>query len=338
MTTVEVACFSLPRGGKSRRKRGQPVLSGLVSTDAFTNHPTLTVAKRMLILFLAVVLADEHGSLASLHERLKEAGDAHPQHWAAGRNLTALQSRTSKWLGKYAVRLPKWEVIVECLQLQVPREHLPRILAVAAGLHCRARQLPGPPEGYTGDIDVPEGALHTRATPEIISAHLQTLLTPPAAEAPAVTMLPQPQDLPELSGSITGELDVAALIRERDQLKETLSLVLRGFNEVEATAEKAQARVEELQRSFDLQKPQFVQNMELTREMKLLQRKYSRLETICVAQIRLGRPNATRKTILKYLDDQVANVGTPRRGAFWEFTRTPDTGEPGAPHDASSVS
>jgi hypothetical protein len=338
MTTAEVACFSLPRAGKPRRKRGQTVLSGLDSTDAFTNHPTLTVAKRMLILFLVVVLADEHGSLASLHERLKGAGDAHPQHWAAGRTITALQNRTAKWLGKYAVRPPKWEWIVECLQLQVPREHLPQILAVAAGLHCRARQLPGPPEGYTGDIDVPEWAVHTRTTPEIISAHLQALLTPSVAEVPAVTMLPDPVDLPVLSGSFTGELDVPELTRERDQLKEALSVVLRGFNELKVSEKKAQARVEELQRSFDLQKPQFVQNMELVREMRNLQRKYSRLEAICVAQFHLVRPNATRKTILKYLDDQVANVGVPRTGAQWEFTRDPDSDEPGRADAAGSVS
>jgi len=338
MTTVEVACFSLPRGGKPRRKRGQTVLSGLASTDAFTNHPTLTVAKRMLILFLVVVLVDEHGSLASLHERLKEAGDAHPQHWAASRDITALQSRTSKWLGKYAVRLPKWELIVECLRLQVPREHLPQILAVAAGLHCRARQLPDPPEGYTGEVQVPEWALHTRATPEIISAHLQALLAPPAVEAPAVTSLPQRPELPELSGGFTGELDVPALIRERDQLKQMLAIMARGVNELTATAEKAQARVDELQRSFDLQKPQFVQNMELVRATRILQRKYSRLEAICVAQVQLARPNATRKTILKYLDDQVANVGTPRTGAYWEFTRDPDVDGNEVPSDASSVS
>jgi hypothetical protein len=338
MTTAEVACFSLPREGKPRRKRGQTVLSGLSSTDAFTNHPTLTVAKRMLILFLVVVLADEHGSLASLHERLKEAGDAHPQHWAANRDTTALQSRTSKWLGKYAVRLPKWEVIVECLQLQVPREHLPQILAVAAGLHCRARQLPHPPEGYTGEVSVPEWAHHTRATPEIISAHLQTVLAPSVVEAPAVTTLPVPAKLPELVGSFTGELDVAGLVRERDELKQMLTIMARGVHKLTAAAEKAQARAEELQRSFDMQKPQFVQNMELVKEKRILQRKYNRLEAICVKQIRLARPAADRKTILQYLDDQVANVGTPPTGAHWEFTSNPVADDPERPNDASSVS
>jgi hypothetical protein len=293
----------------------------------------------MLILFLVVVLVDEHGSLASLHERLKEAGDAHPQHWAAGKTITALQSRTAKWLGKYAVRLPKWEMIVECLQLQVPREHLPQILAVAAALHCHARQLPEPPEGYTGEVDMPEWARHTRATPEIISAHLQALLAPPPVVAgPAVTVLPEVPELPELSGGFTGELDLPALIRERDQLKQMLTVMARAVTELTATAEKAQARVEDLQRSFDLQKPQFVQNMELVREMRILQRKYSRLEAICVAQIQLGRPRAARKTVLKYLDEQVANVGTPRTGAQWEFPGGPGTDESGSPDAASSVS
>jgi hypothetical protein len=310
MTTGTVACFSLPRTGKPRRKRGQTVLSRLVSTDAFTNHPTLTVPKRMLILFLVVVLADDHGSLASLHERLQETGETDEGHWAHGRDVKSLQNSTSKCLGKNAVRAPKWELIAECLRLQIPPEHLPPILAVAAGLYCHARELTGPPDGYSGPVHLPEWARHTRVTPETISDHLRQLLTP---------LAPQAADLGE-EPAVHGELDVGALIDECERLRTLLSAVLRGTRALEKEAEEQRARAEYFKMSAEVQTEQFVENHRIQRELREVRRRFHRLEALYAAQLAKAYHGISRATIQDIIDQQIdAAAGVRTQRPVWEF-------------------
>jgi len=327
MTTGTVACFSLPLGGKPRRKRGQTVLSRLVSTDAFTNHPTLTVPKRMLILFLVVVLADEHGSLAALHERLEAAGKADENHWAHGRDVASLQNSTSKCLGKNAVRPPKWELITECLRLQVPPENLPPVLAVAAGLYRHARHLTGPPDGYTGPVSLPEWARHTRATPQTISDDLRQLLSPPAAESVA-----EPP-------AISSELDVVALVEERDRLKAVLPAVLRGTRALEREAETERDRADYLQMSLEMQQEQFVEHHQLQREHRDLRRRYHRLEVLYATQLMKAYHGISRKTIQSIIDEQLgAAPGLRTQRPVWEFASDPGGQVSELPDDTTSVS
>lgn len=342
MTTGTVACFSLPRTGKPRRKRGQTVLSRLVSTDAFTNHPTLTVPKRMLILFLVVVLADDHGSLVSLHERLQETGEADEHHWAHGRDVKSLQNSTSKCLGKNAVRAPKWELIAECLRLQIPPEHLPPILAVAAGLYRHARELTGPPDGYSGPVHLPEWACHTRATPETISDHLRQMLTPPAAE-PA-----EPVDVLDFDDcgdfgeepAVRGELDVSALVDECDRLRTLLSAVLRGTRALEKEAEEQRARAEYFKMSAEVQTEQFVENHRIQRELREVRRRFHRLETLYAAQLAATAYHGiSRTTIQGIIDQQIDAAGGVRtQRPVWEFATLPAGQVAELPGGTSSVS
>lgn len=328
MTTGTVACFSRPLAGKPRRKRGQPVLTGLTSTDAFTQHPTLPVPKRMLILFLAVVLADEHGCLASLHERLVAAGREDKQHWAHGRDVKSLQNSTTKWVGKNAYRPPPWELIVVFLQLQLPPEHLPLILGVAAGLHRSAYNRPGPPD-YSGPVYLPEWASSTRTTPEVISDDLQKRLAPPVQEPAGKPAVPE----------VPADLDVTGLVTDLRRYQRLLPVVLRGTRELDREVERQRERAEYAEIALHLQQQQFVEFHQLQRDHRELQRQHEKLRNLYTKHLMRELPGSSQASVQQVIDDQLrltTRVPVPR--PVWEFTNDAEGQDGELAEDTSTAS
>ncbi|MEV6448565.1 hypothetical protein [Amycolatopsis sp. NPDC051716] len=324
MTTGEVAYFPLPKAGKKLRKRGRTVMSCLGSTSAFT-HDTLAIPERMLILFLLVVLVDEHGSLATFHERLAAAADKEPGHWARGRSKERLPNSTNKWLGKYALRPPPWERLEEFLRLRVRHDHLPLIRAIAAGLHC---QVTGQarPEGYEGPLYVPGWARGDSATPEAIRENLQTLLAPPEGTSPAGPSSAAVAD--------SAELDMLSLIKERDDLKTLLGVVVRDFRAMQEYAERQRTEAEQARRALETQQEQFVEHHQLIVENKQVRRQMNELrELYARLQIRLNS-GLSRTTVEQMITDQLHAAMPSHPRPQWEWiTKTPH--EPPPPDPAA---
>ncbi|WP_328617196.1 hypothetical protein OHS18_13210 [Amycolatopsis sp. NBC_00355] len=282
----------------------------------------------MLILFLAVVLADEHGSLASLHERLVEAGRGDEQHWAHGRDVKSLQNSTTKLVGKSAYRPPRWELIVVFLQLQLPPEHLPLILGVAAGLYRHAYDLPGPPPDYTGPFYLPEWARHTRTTPEMISDDLQKRLAPPVQEPAGEPAAPE----------IPADLDVTELVADLRRYRQLLPFVLRGIRELDLEVGRQRERADYAEIALQLQQQQFVEFHQLKHDYRELQRQHEKLQNLYAKHLMRELPGSSRASVQQVIDDQLSvtnRVPVPR--PVWEFTESDGKGGELA-EDASSAS
>ncbi|WP_410663474.1 hypothetical protein [Amycolatopsis sp. lyj-84] len=82
-----------------------------------------------------MVLVDDDGCLTGLYERIAAEFSHRHGHWAYAKSIPELQSSASKWLGRAAVRRPRWDRIVDLVTLGVPAERQEKMLAVAAGLY-----------------------------------------------------------------------------------------------------------------------------------------------------------------------------------------------------------
>lgn len=311
-----------PRAGKAQRKRGQSVLSGLPSTDAFSNHRILSVPDRMLILFLVVALADEHGCLTTLHERIAAAAAGDREHWAHGRPADKMPNSTTKWLGRSAVRRPPWKRIEEFLRLQLAPDHLPLVLATAAGLYCQAAGISRPCADYEGQIYLPDWAKHTKATTGSVQSSLRDLL---AALDEGVVDGEQPPT--------TGvNLDMLSLIKDRDKYKVLLSEVSRAFRHVERYAERQHDEAEYGAWSMQQQGDQFVEHNQLQLDHKKLKREHEQLRTHYAELLMRVVKGISRETAERMIDDQLAPAKAMPARTQWEIITT--TAPPG-PRQAS---
>ncbi|MEU4674852.1 hypothetical protein AB0F91_44670 [Amycolatopsis sp. NPDC023774] len=144
-----------------RRKRGRHALTGLTSTDDFTNARTeknpggrLREPDCTLRLFCLACLVDDEGALTTAYQKLIRAHGATSGHWCHGKTLDPLRRTISKFLGRGADRIPGWQQIADLLTAALPAEQLPVLLPQAAALYCRATGDPRPP-GYSGGMVTP---------------------------------------------------------------------------------------------------------------------------------------------------------------------------------------
>lgn len=137
--------------------RGQRVSRKLRSTDDFTNKNKLSLDDRKLILFLVVNLLDEEGSLTKTYQAVMNRFGHVEGHWAHGKNLDAMRSCGSKFLGKSATRRPSWRKIDDTVRAACDEREVRTVLAHAAGLYCKAAGVDAP-EGYEGEIADPTWA------------------------------------------------------------------------------------------------------------------------------------------------------------------------------------
>lgn len=171
-----------PRG----RRRGQPLLRRLRSTEHFTNQARLTPAQRKLILFVAVAIADEDGCVTATCQRLLAAHAHDRDHWTRGHTCTTLRKRVVRYVGRGAERIPGWDWIVDTLRVAIGEADLESVLAEAAGLYCRAIGADQPGPDYAGQIRLPTWADATSVSVEDIRAGLPCLAHPPRRLPPPV--------------------------------------------------------------------------------------------------------------------------------------------------------
>lgn len=154
------------------RSPGQPVLSGLRSTEDFTYRLRLDLATRQLILFLVVVFADEKNKLSGTYNAVLDAYGQAPGHWAWGKDLPRLRKMGSKFLGRAAERVLSWQKIADIVGVAVPEEDRPWVLAHAAGLYCRATKEDGLPGDFRGQALLPPWTSENPVTVQQIRASL----------------------------------------------------------------------------------------------------------------------------------------------------------------------
>jgi hypothetical protein len=132
-----------------------------------------------------------------------------------------MQKACAKYLGRGAEKRPSWRKIVDTAQVALPPDQAAKVLAVAAGLFCQAKNI-ARPEGYDGQILQPSwAAAHVqRVTIDMIRAdglddHL-------AAHAPPAATPTTPNDIAFCATSSTlangasggyTDIDFEALIR-----------------------------------------------------------------------------------------------------------------------------
>ncbi|WP_410592304.1 hypothetical protein [Amycolatopsis sp. lyj-23] len=304
--TDPVAGFPLVRADCSSRKRGQSALSKLPHTDAFTNHRVLAVADRMLILFLLVVLADEHGRLATLHHRLALAAARDPDHWAAGRPADKLPNSTAKWLGKAAVRRPPWPRIEEFLRLQVPPQHLAPVRAAAAGLFGKADGKDRPDPDFTGPVHLPPWARHTRVTTETIIADVAAMLAPEPEPATGEPPASDPEP--------------AAVRADLETTKVLLSQVLREYMQLQRDHDRLRREVEYWEGAVTAQGEQFVEHHQQRQQLRLLNRQFQALRRLHVDLLVKLHPGLSAATAGAIVDEQLAPAAVSGPRPDWEFT------------------
>ncbi|MFD2415209.1 hypothetical protein [Amycolatopsis pigmentata] len=212
-----------PRG----RRRGQPALRKLRTTDDF-GSARLTLAQRKLILFVAVVMADEDGCLSATYGALLAAHAHDPEHWTHDHTLKSLQKRASRYVGRGAEHLPGWDKVVDVLRVVIPEPHFTAVLAEAAGLYSRAIDADKPAPDYSGEIRLPVWADAPAVSIEDIRTGLWSIITPVRSSVSA----PQPVEARPAD----------PLLAERDpQDRELFENVIRAFRETEQLLEAAQA-------------------------------------------------------------------------------------------------
>ncbi|MBE8522417.1 hypothetical protein ILP97_33845 [Amycolatopsis sp. H6(2020)] len=314
--TNPVAGFPLVRADCSSRKRGQSALSKLPHTDAFTNHRVLGVADRMLILFLLVVLADEHGRLTTLHRRLAVAAARDPEHWAAGRPAEKLPNSTAKWLGKAAVRRPPWQRIEEFLRLQVPPQHLQPVRAAAAGLFCKADGKERPAPDFAGPVHLPSWAKHTRATTEAIIADVTAMLAD-GTEA-------EPGGAP---AAAAGDGEVAAVRAELEKAKTVLRQVLREYMQLQRAHDKLREEADYWEGSVTSQGEQFIEHHQQRQQLRLVNRRFQALRRLHVGLLVKLHPGLSTASAETMIEEQLKPAAVPGPRPDWEFTRSAFTAE-----------
>jgi hypothetical protein len=303
--------------------RGQSALSKLPHTDAFTNHCVLSVADRMLILFLLIVLADEHGRLTTLHQRLATVAAGDNDHWAAGRPVDKLPNSTAKWLGKAAIRRPRWDRIEEFLRLQVPREHLPVVRATAAGLYCEAAGVNPPSRDFLGPVYLPPWAQHTRATTETIIADVAATLAPrlaPEAHTGAASAAAgdlAPVENPELR-AVLAERDKYK--SERDGYKTVLDQVVREYRAVQEENAALREQVTYWDGAVTVQGEQFVEFHRQRQDVRLLNRQLQALRKLHIDLLLKLHPGLAVTTVELIVDEQLDPATVMTRRTNWEFT------------------
>ncbi|WP_410606767.1 hypothetical protein [Amycolatopsis sp. lyj-109] len=312
--TNPVAGFPLVRADCSNRKRGQSALSRLPHTDAFTNHRVLGVADRMLILFLLVVLADEHGRLTTLHRRLAVAAARDPEHWAAGRPADKLPNSTAKWLGKAAVRRPPWHRIEEFLRLQVPPQYLQPVRAAAAGLFCKADGRERPAPDFAGPVHLPLWARHTRATTEAIIADVTAML----AGGVEVGEVPASTDEPSAVRAVRAELEKTKIV---------LSQVLREYMQLQHAHDKLREEADYWEGSVTAQGEQFVEHHQQRQQLRLVNRKFQALRLLHIDLLVKLHPGLSVTGAESMLEEQLKPAAVPGLRPDWEFTRSTLTAE-----------
>ncbi|MEV7094860.1 hypothetical protein AB0M80_18685 [Amycolatopsis sp. NPDC051045] len=322
--TNPVAGFPLVRADCSSRKRGQSALSRLPHTDAFTNHRVLSVADRMLILFLLVVLADEHGRLATLHRRLAVAAARDPEHWAAGRPADKLPNSTAKWLGKAAVRRPPWARIEEFLQLQVPPQYLPVVRAAAAGLFCKADGKERPDPDFRGPVHLPSWARHTRATTEAIIADVTAMPAPLAAEEEPETVA-------------ASERGLSAVHADLEKTEMVLRQVLREYMQLQRAHDKLRNEVAYWEGSVTAQGEQFVEFHQQRQELRLVNRRFQALRRLHVDLLVKLHPGLSVATVETIIEEQLEPAAVLGSRPDWEFTRSALAAEEVAPDQADDA-
>ncbi|WP_410573845.1 hypothetical protein [Amycolatopsis sp. cmx-4-61] len=323
--TDPVAGFPLVRADCSSRKRGQSALSRLPHTDAFTNHRVLGVADRMLILFLLVVLADEHGRLATLHQRLALAAARDPDHWAAGRPADKLPNSTAKWLGKAAVRRPPWPRIEEFLRLQVPPRHLAPVRATAAGLFCKADGKDRPDPDSTGPVHLPPWARHTRVTTEAIIADVAAMLAPGPETAAGEPAAADPE--PAAVRADSAHLETTKLL---------LSQVLREYMQLQRDHDRLRREADYWEGAVTAQGEQFVEHHQQRQQLRLVNRQFRALRRLHVDLLLKLHPGLSAATAESIVDEQLQPAAVPGPRPDWEFTGTALAAE-GAPDEPAAA-
>lgn len=203
-------------------RRGRSVLTGLSSTEDFRHRDKLTPAVRILVLYLVVVLSDDHGRITTVAQRLHETYADREGHWAFGRSAASLRDSMSKWLGKSAVRCASWDRIRDALTVRVRAEHLPEALAVAAAMYERA----------TG-CEIPAAE---RIEPRL----------PDWATAATVDVGTIRRNSPASTADDAHTTTNAEVVRLREKLDNTTTLLLstvRVYRELEAANESLRAEI-----------------------------------------------------------------------------------------------
>jgi hypothetical protein len=301
------------RQGRPRR-RGKSVLSGLTSTEDFTRKDLLSQADRVLILFLAVTLTDADGCLTTVLARIADRFGGREGHWAHGKTLESLKNSTSKWLGKCAVRRPRWDRIQDAIAVQIPVEHLPGTLAAAAGLYCLAIGADIPESGYAGEVRVPPWADQPIVTTKMIRQSFAAVR--PKTPGPVV------------------DSEFTRVVRERDDAMMLLDSMVRAYRESEKNNLELREEIAQLRLSLAQQHQQFVDHHALTRRHRDLVGQFDQLSIRYRHLLKRVVPSVSEETLLKIVKEQVSPAvrdWTRRSNIEW-------IGDPDGPDEMSGNS
>ncbi|WP_285475836.1 hypothetical protein [Amycolatopsis sp. NBRC 101858] len=278
-------------------RRGRSVLSGLSSTDDFRHRDKLTPATRVLVLYLVVMLSDDHGRITSVARRLHETYAGREGHWAFGRTAESLRDSMSKWLGKSAVRCAGWDRIRDALTVQVQVEHLPEALAVAAALYEQATGCEIPA------ADEIEPRLPAWATESTVDVGMIRASSPDAVGGG--------------SAAATGGIQSTELARLQERLDNTTTLLLstvRVYRELETENESLRAEVAALR--GQVHPPQQRRSSDEGRRHREVASQLDRLVQRQVDLLRVYQyPFLDDHTLRSMIFEQIA----PGRPQQWEF-------------------
>ncbi|MFI7121852.1 hypothetical protein [Amycolatopsis sp. NPDC049868] len=272
-------------------------------------------------MFLIVVLVDDDGCLTGLYERIVETFGHRHGHWAFAKTVADLQSSASKWLGRAAMRRPRWERIVDLVAIGVPAALRDEVLAIAAGLYCDAARRDHPGGEYRGEIRRPSwNTLPTvsattirksmgRDDERVEGAHR----TEPAPDEPP----------PRFHGDLRDE--VFRLTEELEETSKRLAGVevvldnqIRDWRRLQAENDFLRA----LKTADDERlRQQFIESTNLRQQHYEVSVEKHAVIDFCMAMLKSLHPNASEGTLRKLIDDHI-EAAFPRahsRGTAVEF-------------------
>lgn len=224
-----------PLASRTAGRRGQAALARLVTTDDFTRK--LALDDRKVILFLLVALVDRHDSLTRTYNALKEAHRDREDHWTYGKDVAYLQRSCARFLGGGAARAPRWPEIEDFVTAGVSERNRGRILAFAAGLHCRAANVEKP-AGYDGPIAFPSWV----DAPRVSAKQIRDELIEVTTNGSDVLDLPVPRASSDPADLIAEVAALKAELRDREyQLRSAVVSLQRKEAEVSILGHRVRA-------------------------------------------------------------------------------------------------
>lgn len=224
-----------PLASRTAGRRGQAALARLVTTDDFTRK--LALDDRKVILFLLVALVDRHDSLTRTYNALKEAHRDREDHWTYGKDVAYLQRSCARFLGAGAARAPRWPEIEDFVTAGVSERNRGRILAFAAGLHCRSANVEKP-AGYDGPIAFPSWV----DVPRVSAKQIRDELIEVTTNGSDVLDLPVPRASSDPADLIAEVAALKAELRDREyQLRSAVVSLQRKEAEVSILGHRVRA-------------------------------------------------------------------------------------------------